>query len=156
MIRVHMRVIVACVAALAGAAVYGAAGARAQQSVPGCNGGLLTDPRTYFNSLVASWPASNWPAAMNAIDADLQRYRIGQQRSSALEPRGRLFLPHAACPDASGAWSGNANPACWEHAVDVVDGGPPARWVWVDRGGPTYLPAPCGAVSVPQNLRVIR
>jgi len=98
---------------------------------PGVTGGKLVDPKAFFEALVKGKPASDWMKVMNDIEPSLWACGVGQQRSSGGTVRGRLYLPNAACPDASPP-VGNAlaiklgvrqEPDCWTHAVDVVDGG---------------------------------
>jgi hypothetical protein len=97
---------------------------------PGVAGGKVVDPKAFFEALIAGKPASDWMKVMNDIEPSLWACGIGQQRDSGGTVRGRLFLPTAACPDASPP-SGDALaiklgvrqlPECWTHAVDVVEG----------------------------------
>jgi hypothetical protein len=99
---------------------------------PGVTGGKLVDPRAFFEALIAGKPATDWMKVMSDIEPSLWACGVGQQRGSGGDVRGRLFLPTAACPDASPP-AGDATaiklgvrqlPECWTHAVDVVDGGP--------------------------------
>ena len=98
---------------------------------PGVSGGKLVDPKAFFEALIKGKSATDWMKVMNDIEPSLWACGLGQQRSSGGTVRGRLFLPNAACPDASPP-VGNAlaiklgvrqEPGCWTHAVDVVDGG---------------------------------
>jgi hypothetical protein len=97
---------------------------------PGVTGGKLVDPAAFFAALVKGKPAADWMKVMNDIEPSLWACGIGQQRDSGGTVRGRLFLPTAACPDASPP-AGDALaiklgvrqlPECWTHAADVVDG----------------------------------
>jgi hypothetical protein len=98
---------------------------------PGVTGGKLVDPEAFFAALIKGKSAKDWMMVMNAIEPSLWACGLGQQRDSGGTVRGRLFLPTAACPDASPP-AGDALaiklgvrqlPECWTHAVDVVDGG---------------------------------
>jgi hypothetical protein len=98
---------------------------------PGVSGGKLVDPAAFFAALVKGKSATDWMKVMNDIEPSLWACGVGQQRDSGGTVRGRLFLPTAACPDASPP-VGDAlaiklgvrqQPDCWAHAVDVVDGG---------------------------------
>lgn len=97
---------------------------------PGVTGGKLVDPEAFFNGLIKGRAASDWVTVMNDIEKSLWACGVGQQRTIGGEVRGRLFLPTAACPDASPP-AGDATaiklgvrqlPECWTHAADVVDG----------------------------------
>lgn len=97
---------------------------------PGVVGGKLVDPEAFFKALIKGRPASDWVKVMNDIESSLWACGVGQQRGSGGDVRGRLFLPTAACPDASPP-AGDALaiklgvrqlPECWTHAVDVVEG----------------------------------
>ncbi len=98
---------------------------------PGVTGGKLVDPRAFFAALVQGKSATDWMKVMNDIEPSLWACGVGQQRDSGGTVRGRLFLPHAACPDASPP-AGDAlaiklgvrqEADCWTHPADVVDGG---------------------------------
>lgn len=90
--------------------------------------GLLVDPQAYFAALVEGTDADDWEAVMNAIEPDLWACGLGQQRGSQGNVRGRLFLPTAACPDASPPPDDaqamllgvRQEEACWQHFVDVL------------------------------------
>lgn len=97
---------------------------------PGVTGGNLTNPEAFFAALIKGRAAKDWVTVMNEIEKSLWACGVGQQRGSGGDVRGRLFLPTAACPDASPP-AGDALaiklgvrqlPECWTHAVDVVDG----------------------------------
>lgn len=97
---------------------------------PGVSGGNLVDPEAFFAGLIKGKLAKDWVKVMNEIEPSLWACGVGQQRGSGGDVRGRLFLPTAACPDASPP-PGDALaiklgvrqlPECWTHAVDVVDG----------------------------------
>jgi hypothetical protein len=97
---------------------------------PGVSGGKLVDPEAFFKALIAGKAAKDWVTVMNDIEKSLWACGVGQQRGSGGDVRGRLFLPTAACPDASPP-AGDALaiklgvrqlPECWTHAVDVVEG----------------------------------
>ncbi len=79
-----------------------------------------TDPQSYFGSLISGAAATDWVAVLNSIEPNLWACGIGQQRDSAGNVRGRLFLPNAACPDASGGNGVKNDPSCWTHPVDVT------------------------------------
>lgn len=98
---------------------------------PGVAGGKLVDVPAFFAALVAGKDPKDWMKVMNDIEPKLWACGLGQQRDSGGTVRGRLFLPNAACPDASPP-AGDAlaiklgvrqEPDCWTHAADVVDGG---------------------------------
>jgi hypothetical protein len=90
--------------------------------------GVLVDPQAFFESLVAGRDPNDWEAVLNEIEPSLWACGIGQQRNSGGEVRGRLFLPTDACPDAAppaddamAMFLGvRQEPACWDHAVDVL------------------------------------
>jgi len=90
--------------------------------------GMLVDPRAFFSALVAGRDPNDWTTALNDIEGALWACGVGQQRGSAGNVRGRLFLPNASCPDASPPPGDSAamrlgvrqEPSCWAHAVDVV------------------------------------
>lgn len=90
--------------------------------------GMLVDPRAFFSALVAGRDPNTWPRVMNDIESELWSCGVGQQRGSGGDVRGRLFLPTAACPDASPPPGDTTamhlgvrqEPDCWSHAVDVV------------------------------------
>jgi len=111
--------------------------------------GVLVDPQAYFFSLVAGKNPTNYIDVLNEIGPDLYKYGLGQQKDSGCTPRARLFLPtgNAGCINAAPdntpleqCLGVKQHPPCWEHAVDVVDSGGSGGWVWVDRGGPAYVP----------------
>jgi hypothetical protein len=84
------------------------------------------NPRDHFNSLIVGRNASDWKAVMGEIESGLWSCGIGHQKTSDGEARGRLFLPTAACPDASpdaseASLGVKQNPACWTHEVDVLE-----------------------------------
>jgi hypothetical protein len=90
--------------------------------------GTLVDPQAFFASLVAGKDPNDWVQVLNEIENQLWACGLGQQRDSSGNVRGRLFLPHAGCPDASPP-AGDAKaiflgvrqePPCWEKIVDVV------------------------------------
>ena len=96
---------------------------------PGVVGGMLVDPMAFFAALVAGRDPDTWQSVMSEIEGELWSCGVGQQRGSAGDVRGRLFLPTSACPDASPP-SGDTNamrlgvrqvPDCWSHPADVVD-----------------------------------
>lgn len=95
----------------------------------GVSDGMLVDPQAFFTELVAGRDPNDWETVMNAVEAELWSCGVGQQRGSGGDVRGRLFLPTAACPDASpppgdtmAAFLGVRQlPECWEHPADVVD-----------------------------------
>lgn len=104
--------------------------------------GVLIDPEKYFFSLVAGKNPADYERVMREIENDLYKYGLGQQCDSGCTPRARLFLPTAACRNASPSPSElclgvKQQATCWDHAVDVSDG---VSWAWVDRGGPPYVP----------------
>lgn len=88
------------------------------------------NPRTYFEGLIAGRGIGNWQQTMNEIESELWACGIGQQKDSSGVPRGRLFLPHASCPDAApdpqdARLGVKQDPNCWDqlgHAVDIVVG----------------------------------
>ena len=90
--------------------------------------GLLVDPQAFFTALVAGADPNDWVAVLGAIEPDLWGCRVGQQRDSGGNVRGRLFLPTDACPDASPPADDSEamflgvrqERACWTHFVDVV------------------------------------
>ncbi|MEO7092904.1 MAG: hypothetical protein ABI175_06620 [Polyangiales bacterium] len=98
---------------------------------PGVTGGTLVDPEAFFAALVKGKSPADWVKVMSDIEPSLWACGVGQQRGSGGDVRGRLFLPTAACPDASPP-AGDALaiklgvrqlPECWAHPADVVDGG---------------------------------
>jgi hypothetical protein len=89
---------------------------------------MLVDPYAFFQSLIQGKDPNTWEQVMNQIEPQLWACGLGQQRGSAGNVRGRLYLPNATCPDASPP-PGDANamflgvrqePPCWDHTVDVV------------------------------------
>jgi hypothetical protein len=97
----------------------------------------------WFMSLVADKLVSDYKNVLKSLTPILNARGIGQQHDSGGEPRGRLFLPTSKCLSAAPKTADdkflgvNQNPACWERVIDVVNNG---KWVWLDRGGPEYLP----------------
>jgi hypothetical protein len=91
--------------------------------------GMLVDPMAFFTELVAGRDPDTWQTVMNEIEAELWSCGVGQQRGSGGDIRGRLFLPTAACPDASPPPGDTTamflgvrqEPDCWNHPADVVD-----------------------------------
>jgi hypothetical protein len=96
---------------------------------PGVVDGMLVDPMAFFAALVAGRDPETWTTVMAEIEGELWSCGVGQQRGTAGDVRGRLFLPTAACPDASpppgddhAAMLGvRQDMACWDHPADVVD-----------------------------------
>lgn len=116
----------------------------------GIENGVLVDPQAYFFSLVAGKRPQDYRTVLREIQMDLYLYGIGQQCSSGGEPRGRLYLPTAICPNAKPTTADELvlgvkqDPKCWEeqgHGVNVVS--PDAtQWIWQDmRGGTNNAPA---------------
>lgn len=112
--------------------------------------GVLVDPQAYFFSLVAGKRPQDYRTVLRDIQMDLYLYGIGQQCSSGGEPRGRLYLPTAICPNAKPTTADELvlgvkqDPKCWEeqgHGVNVVS--PDAsQWIWQDmKGGLQNAPA---------------
>jgi hypothetical protein len=96
---------------------------------PGVAGGMLVDPEAFFTALVAGRDPDSWQTVMAEIENELWSCGVGQQRGTGGDVRGRLFLPTAACPDASPP-AGDTTamhlgvrqlPECWSHPADVVD-----------------------------------
>lgn len=119
--------------------------------VPPDNGvvnGVLVNPEHYFLTLVAGTRPQDYRTVLAQIEPALNLYGIGQQKSSGGEPRGRLYLPTAICPNAKPTTPQEQHlgvkqdPRCWEaqgRAVNVV--APDAsQWIWQDMGGPAYQP----------------
>jgi hypothetical protein len=96
---------------------------------PGVSGGMLVDPMAFFADLVAGRDPDTWETVMNEIEPTLWSCGVGQQRGSGGDVRGRLFLPTAACPDASpppgdttaAVLGVRQEESCWAHPADVVD-----------------------------------
>lgn len=124
--------------------------------VPGCAGGVLSDPRAYVFATLGRTlgaPAGDWEAVLQNSGipatssvpgtippATAPFYGITQWKGSAGNVRGRLSLPTAA-PDENGYYT---------HSIDVLEG--PAeslRWAWRDVGGPPYAPRPCAGTVPP-------
>lgn len=105
--------------------------------------GAQSDPKAYFFKVVEGESASNWQVVLREVQNDFYKVGWGQQADSSGNVRGRLFLPHASCLNAAPRTPEevklgvNQTPACWEHPVDVVENN---QWVWIDRGGPPYIP----------------
>ncbi len=83
------------------------------------------NPQEYFEGLRGGAPISAWKETLSGMDGALWSCGIGQQKTSGGEVRGRLFLPTAACPDASPlpgqeGLGVRQEQACWAHEVDVV------------------------------------
>jgi hypothetical protein len=114
--------------------------------------GLLVDPQAFFNALVGAADPNDWVAVLNAVEPDLWACRLGQQRDSQGNVRGRLYLPTADCPDASpplddpkAVFLGvRQEEACWAHFVDVVSELWATRWPrtprWSRGGQPITAP----------------
>lgn len=118
--------------------------------IPALASAQVTDPREYVLRQVAGLSANDFVSVLTNIGPSLYLVGIGQQNNSGGEPRGRIFLPHAQCPNAAPR-EGNQleiklgvrqEPACWEHTVDILADAPGGGlvWAWVDRGGPAYQP----------------
>lgn len=96
---------------------------------PGVVDGMLVDPMAFFFDLVAGTDPDTWPVVLSKIEGELWSCGIGQQRGSGGDVRGRMFLPTAACPDASpppgdtmATFLGvRQEPDCWAHVADVAD-----------------------------------
>lgn len=96
---------------------------------PGVVDGMLVDPMAFFSALVAGRDPDTWQSVMAEIETELWSCGVGQQRGSGGDIRGRLFLPTAACPDASPPAGDTMamflgvrqEPACWDHPADVVE-----------------------------------
>lgn len=94
----------------------------------GVVGGMLVDPAAFFSALVAGRDPNTWERVLNDIERELWSCGVGQQRGSAGNVRGRLFLPTAACPDASPPAGDTTamrlgvrqESSCWSHPADVV------------------------------------
>lgn len=112
---------------------YDGYGGPAYQPAPcsasvGVSGGKLVDPKAFFMSLVQGKDPNDWINVLAQIEPQLWACGLGQQRDSGGTPRGRLFLPHAGCPDASpppgdtqAIFLGvRQEAACWDLKVDVV------------------------------------
>ncbi|MEQ1876466.1 MAG: hypothetical protein ABL958_07455 [Bdellovibrionia bacterium] len=116
--------------------------------VAGCNGGKLTDMKAYFFQLIGRREgdlANDWQTVLDRsgipagptdgvkLPIDAPFYGLSQQRNSANEVRGRLFLP----TDVPDGWN------YYTHPIDVLTGDP-LRWTWNDWiGGPAYVPRSC-------------
>ena len=118
--------------------------------------GVCVDPHAYFNSLVAGTDAGDYVSVLTRIGPDLYKYGIGQQNNSNGVPRGRLFMPWSACPNAAprpgndtdlflgvnqmASCCGIGDVPCKK--VDVVDFGA-TQWTWVERDPQLdYVPIP--------------
>ena len=99
----------------------------------GCHNGRMTDPRSYFFSLVGGENVPYSLGILTEIRGALRQVSIEIQHDSGGNLRPSLYLPTGALSDPFG------------HPVDIEGGG---LFVWVDRGGP-YVPAPCTSASVP-------
>jgi hypothetical protein len=124
-------------------------------SVAGCSGGLLTDPKAYFYSLIGrseGQEAKDWVNVLKATGLPTNppqyaktdprvHYGIARQVNSSGEERARLFLP---------ADTADAN-HYYLHFVDVLTGNchpvpdSTCRWYWNDwvRDQPAYVPRAC-------------
>ncbi len=91
--------------------------------------GMLVDPIAFFSELTLGRDPDMWQSVMSEIEGELWSCGVGQQRGSGGDVRGRLFLPTAACPDASPPPGDTTamllgvrqEPDCWSHPADVVD-----------------------------------
>jgi hypothetical protein len=108
--------------------------------------GLLVNPRAFVESLQRDLDPQHWPEHMkNVFGPALRPFGIGRQISQPDEERARIYLPHAECRSTAPR-PGNADDERRGHrvdalgearAIDIVENG---RWVWIDRGGPQYVP----------------
>jgi hypothetical protein len=107
---------------------------------PGCHNGLLTDPRAYFMSLVASDLATDWRTVLARIQPDLNKMAILIQHDSSGALKPRLYLQNP-----TGTFARN---------VDVTDNPPTTSpdngWRWTDwNPSAGYTAPPCTGVVIP-------
>ncbi|MGE0451716.1 MAG: hypothetical protein AB7Q29_19235 [Vicinamibacterales bacterium] len=120
-------------------------------SLPGCNGGVLNDPKAYFFWLINRKPgdsANDWVGVMLATGipggygpgfrpplTGLPHYGMTQQMASNGQLRGRLWLP-TDTRDGLGFYT---------RTVDFLENGSGGlRWTWKeDSSAGAYVPRPC-------------